>query len=85
MKWSRTLPHRRYLAGTLYPQNTSTDDVEANDEADGAGGSLVRIELADDPVKLANESAAAAVRSASRSTSPEPECCDAACGAWGTR
>ena len=47
-------PHRRYLMGTLYPQNASTTEVVETDEADGPGGS-VGDELADDPVKLANE------------------------------
>jgi hypothetical protein len=47
-------PHRRYLSGTLYPQNAETEEIVANDEADGVGGSHAD-ELADDPVKLANE------------------------------
>ncbi len=47
-------PHRRYLMGTLYPQNTSTAEVVETDEPDGPGGSIGE-ELADDPVKLANE------------------------------
>jgi hypothetical protein len=47
-------PHRRYLMGTLYPQNTSTTEVVETEDADGPGGSVGE-ELADDPVKLANE------------------------------
>jgi hypothetical protein len=48
------LPHRKYLMGTLYPQNASTAEVIDMDEADGPGGSVGE-ELADDPVRLANE------------------------------
>src|SRR5437764_1311002 len=47
-------PHRRYLLGTLYPQETGTDevaDVEAQDESEGSVGE----DLADDPVTLAHE------------------------------
>lgn len=47
-------PHRRYLMGTLYPRNASTTEIVDTDDADGAGGSAGE-ELADDPVKLANE------------------------------
>ena len=50
-------PHRRYLAGTLYARNASTKEVEEEEEADSAGGAgrSLTEELADDPVKLANE------------------------------
>lgn len=46
-------PHRRYLMGTLYPRNSSTTEVVETDEADVSGS--IGEELADDPVKLANE------------------------------
>ena len=48
------LPHRRYLSGTLYPANASTEEVEETDEADGPGGSIGE-ELNDEPVRLANQ------------------------------
>jgi hypothetical protein len=48
------LPHRTYLMGTLYPQNASTAEVVETEDGDGPGGSVGE-ELADDPVKLANE------------------------------
>lgn len=48
------LPHRRYLTGTLYPANASTEEVIETDEADGVGGSTGE-ELSDDPVRLANQ------------------------------
>ena len=41
-------PHRRYLLGTLYPQETGTvevEEVEAQDEGEGSVGE----DLADDP------------------------------------
>ncbi len=47
-------PHRRYLMGTLYPQETTTtelEEIEPQDEADGSVGE----DLADDPVTLAHE------------------------------
>lgn len=47
-------PHRRYLMGTLYPQNASTTEVVETEDTDGPGGSVGE-ELADDPVRLANE------------------------------
>ncbi len=48
------LPHRRYLSGTLYPVNASTEEVEKTGEADGPGGSIGR-EVNDEPVRLANQ------------------------------
>ena len=48
------LPHRRYLSGTLYPVNASTEEVENTGEADGPGGSIGR-EVNDEPVRLANQ------------------------------
>jgi Helicase conserved C-terminal domain len=47
-------PHRRYVMGTLYPQETDTGELEEIEEEDAAAGS-VRDELADDPVTLAHE------------------------------
>jgi hypothetical protein len=47
-------PHRRYLLGTIYPQETGTQDVEeleAQDEGEGSVGE----DLADDPTTLAHE------------------------------
>src|SRR5262245_404352 len=47
-------PHRRYLIGTLYPQQTGTDEVGEEEVQDGGEGSVGE-DLADDPVTLAHE------------------------------
>jgi len=47
-------PHRRYLMGTLYPQETQTTELEEIEADDAAEGSIGE-ELADDPVTLAHE------------------------------
>ncbi len=47
-------PSRQYLMGTLYPQQAGLTEVAENEEEEGSGGGL-RDEIADDPVRLANE------------------------------
>src|SRR4051812_40013330 len=46
-------PHRRYIMGTLYPQATSTVEIDEQEPEDGDGS--LGEDLADDPVTLAHE------------------------------
>ena len=50
----RELPYRRYLMGTLYPQEAAYGVPTIDDHEDATGGST-RDEVADDPLVLANE------------------------------
>ena len=47
-------PHRRYIMGTIYPQETTTLELEEEEPDEVISGSLGE-ELPDDPVELANE------------------------------
>lgn len=49
----REQPYKRYLMGTLYPADATSDEVLADEVEDSVGGSVGE-ELADDPVTLAN-------------------------------